>query len=82
MARGAALTWSVAFASLTAGGKLFSGVYLVVWYMALSGLPDADFAGALSKAPRPVVSAVSLGLAVLLVTAAAAREQLRMRASR
>ncbi len=73
---------SVAFASLTAGGKLFSGVYLVVWYMALSGLPDADFAGALSKAPRPIVSAVSLGLAVLLVTAAAARERLRMRASR
>jgi ABC-type transport system involved in multi-copper enzyme maturation permease subunit len=68
---------SVAFGSLTAGGKLFSGIFLAVWYMAVSGLPQADVTGALSKSPSLSVSLASLGLGVLLVTIAAAREQLR-----
>jgi hypothetical protein len=68
---------SVAFGSLTSGGKLFSGVFLAVWYMALSGLPEADVTGVLSKFPTLRVSLAALGLGVLLVTAAAARERLR-----
>ena len=68
---------SVAFGSLTAGGKLFSGVFLAVWYMAVSGMPEADVTGVLSKAPSLRVSLAALGLGVLLVTVAAARERLR-----
>jgi ABC-type transport system involved in multi-copper enzyme maturation permease subunit len=68
---------SVAFGSLTAGGKLFSGVFLAVWYMAVSGLPQADVTGVLSKAPSLRVSLAALGLGVLLVTIAAASERLR-----
>ena len=40
---------SVGFGSLTSGGKLFSGLYVVVWYMGLSNLPAADFTAALSS---------------------------------
>jgi len=69
---------SVAFGSLTAGGKLFSGVFLAAWYMAVSGLPEADVTGVLSKAPSLRVSLAALGLGVLLVTVAAARERLRV----
>jgi len=63
--------------SLTSGGKLFSGVYLAVWYMALSGLSEADFSGALSKSPAIPVVLAYLGLGALLVAAAAGRERLR-----
>ena len=68
---------SVAFGSLTSGGKLFSGVFLAVWYMAVSGLPAADVTGVLSKAPSLRVSLAALGLGVLLVAVASARESLR-----
>ena len=63
--------------SLTSGGKLFSGVYLAVWYMALSGLPEADFSGALSKAPGVPIVLAYLGLGILFLAAAAGREKLR-----
>ncbi len=68
---------STALSSLTSGGKLFSGVYLAVWYMALSGMPEADFSGALSKTPSLAVVLSYLGLGALLVAAAAGREKLR-----
>lgn len=83
--RGAALIGGVLFVagaavgmgSLTAGGKLFSGVYLVIWYMALNNLPAADFAGALSQAPVPFYSALYLLAGAALVTVAALSEKLR-----
>ena len=68
---------SVAFGSLTSGGKLFSGVFLAVWYMAVSGMPEADVTGVLSKAPTLRISLAAFGIGVLLVTAAAARERMR-----
>jgi hypothetical protein len=68
---------SVGFGSLTSGGKLFTGLYAVVWYMALSNLPEADFTAALSKDPRPLVSVLYLGLGAVLVASAMGRERLR-----
>jgi hypothetical protein len=49
--------FAVGAASLTGGGKLFTGVYLVLWYGALNGAAPLDFAGALSGQPNPAVAA-------------------------
>jgi len=64
---------------LTSGGKLFSGLYLPVWYMAVSNAPGADFTGTLSESPRVAVSLLFLAGAAVLVGAAAARERVRER---
>jgi hypothetical protein len=66
---------SAALGTLTSGGKLFSAVFLVLWYVALSGLPAADFTGALSQAPAPIVSFVFLAVGLALYAAAFARER-------
>jgi hypothetical protein len=66
---------AAALGTLTSGGKLFSAVFLLLWYMALSGLPAADFSGALSAAPVPIVSFVFLGAGLALLVAARARER-------
>lgn len=68
---------AVGFGSLTRGGKLFSALYVAVWYMAMSGTAAADLTGALSKAPVPLYSLAYLGLGLILVAAAMARERLR-----
>jgi hypothetical protein len=70
---------AVGMGSLTAGGKLFSGAYLVLWYLALNSLPEADFTGALGKAPVPGRSALYLLIGAALVAAAMGRERLRSR---
>jgi hypothetical protein len=70
---------AVGLGSLTAGGKLFSGVYLALWYFALNNLPQADFAGVLGKAPVPLYSVVYLSIALALVSAAAVRARWRER---
>ena len=41
--------FAVGSASLSRGGKLFSGVLLLLWYLALNGLGAVDFSGALAK---------------------------------
>ena len=68
----------VGLGSLTSGGKLFTGLYVVAWYMAMSGGTEADFTGALGKAPSLAVSGLYLagGLAVLAL--ALGREKLRL----
>jgi len=84
-ARGAAAVAGVLFVagaavglgSLTAGGKLFSAAYLVLWYMAVSGLPQADFSAALGRQPVARYSAVYLLIGLVLVAAAALRESRR-----
>ncbi len=52
---------------LTGGGKLFSALFLILWYAAINRLPAADFAGALSRSPSAATSAayVLVGLAAL-----------------
>jgi len=57
--------FAVGSASLTGGGKLFSGVVLLLWYLALNGLGVVDFLGILSKG-----SGWDSRLAFLLVGAA------------
>jgi ABC-type transport system involved in multi-copper enzyme maturation permease subunit len=55
---------------LTGGGKLFSALYLVLWYAAINRIPRADFAGVFSASPRLAVSGAYLGVAIaVLVTA-------------
>lgn len=41
--------FAVGAASLTGGGKLFSGALLLLWYAALNGLGAVDFCGVLGK---------------------------------
>ena len=67
---------SVGLGSLSSGGKLFSGLYLAVWYMGLSNLGAADFTSALSAHPVPMYSFLYMGLGAALVGAAVVRERL------
>jgi hypothetical protein len=68
---------AAALGSLSSGGKLFAGLYVVVWYMGMSGAPFGDFTASLSDTPQPVWGAVYLGIAALLVLTALGRERLR-----
>jgi len=72
---GAIAAISVGMGSLTSGGKLFTGLYLVVWYMGLSNLAPADFTSALSARPEPVYAFLYIGVAAALVGAALLRER-------
>lgn len=54
--------FAVAAGALSGGGKLFSGLYVALWYTALNGAPFADFAAALSPAPSVSTSAVYAGI--------------------
>jgi len=63
--------------ALSSGGKLFTGLYVVVWYMGMSGAPFADFTASLGDKPEPVWGAVYLGIAAVMVGAALGRESLR-----
>lgn len=70
---------SVAMGSLSGGGKLFTGVYLVVWYMGLSNLAAADVTAALSARPEPVWTVLYIGVAAALVSVALVRERVAAR---
>jgi ABC-type transport system involved in multi-copper enzyme maturation permease subunit len=61
---------------LTRGGKLFSGAFLALWYVAINGAPFADFAGAFAPAGPTTASLVYLGIGAACVAAARARERL------
>jgi hypothetical protein len=63
--------------ALSSGGKLFTGLYVVVWYMGMSSAPFADFTASLSDKAEPVYGAVYLGVAAAIVLAALGRERLR-----
>ena len=67
----------VGFGSLSAGGKLFTGLYVAAWYAAMSGGAEMDVTGALGKTAQPLLSLAYLGGGVLLVAVAAARERMR-----
>jgi hypothetical protein len=66
---------SVAMGSLSGGGKLFTGLYLVVWYLGLSNLAAADFTAALSARPEPMWTVIYMGVGVAMVSAAFIRER-------
>ena len=68
---------SVGMGSLTAGGKLFTGLYLAVWYMGLSNVAPADITSALSAQPAPVYCILYIGVGAALVAAALVRERVR-----
>jgi hypothetical protein len=68
---------STALGSLTGGGKLFSGLFLALWYTAVSGLPAADFAGILSGSGPTAWVAAWLALSLLLLGGARWRERAR-----
>jgi hypothetical protein len=63
--------------ALTSGGKLFTGLYVVVWYMGMSNAPFADVTASLSDHARPLYGALYLGIAAAVVLAALGRERLR-----
>lgn len=58
----AGLLFVVAFAAgagaLTRGGKLFSGLYLAGWYVAVNGVPSLDFTGVFVASPAVLPSLV------------------------
>jgi hypothetical protein len=83
-ARGAAFVAGLLFVAgassglsyLTQGGKLFSGAFLALWYVAVSGAPFADFAGAFAPTGPTIASLVYLGVGAVCVAGARARELL------
>jgi hypothetical protein len=66
---------SVAMGSLSGGGKLFTGLYLVAWYMGLSNLAAADFTAALSVRPEPAWTVIYMGVGAAMVSVALVRER-------
>jgi hypothetical protein len=70
---------SVAMGSLSGGGKLFTGVYMVVWYLGLSNLAAADVTSALSAHPEPVWTVLYIGVGAALLAAALLRERVAAR---
>lgn len=66
------------FGSLSAGGKLFLGVYTAVWYLAVNRLPFADFTGLFAEPSAPR-AALYLLVGVLSTGAAWAVERARSR---
>jgi hypothetical protein len=87
-ARGLAFLAGLAFVAafavsagvLTRGGKLFTGVYLMLWYGALSGAGPLDFCGALSGRPSLITSLAYAATGGLAVAIAAAVDEGRRRA--
>ncbi len=61
--------------SLTAGGKLFSALFLLLWYAAVNRIPGADFAGAFSQRPSPATSGIYLLAGAAALGAAWLRER-------
>jgi hypothetical protein len=72
---------SVGLGALSGGGKLFTGVYLVVWYMGLSNLSAADPTSTLSARPEPAYALLYMGLGAILLAAAFGRERARASAA-
>jgi hypothetical protein len=68
---------AVGLGALTSGGKLFSALYLVAWYMAVSGLSVADPTSSLGRDPNPALSGPWLALGLALAAAAMLRERVR-----
>jgi hypothetical protein len=69
-------TFASAAGSLTAGGRLFLGFYLMIWYGAVSGAPGLDFAGAFVT-PSVTLSAAYAAAALMLLGVAVAVERRR-----
>lgn len=69
--------FAVAAGALTGGGKLFTGAYVALWYMAVNGAPPLDFSGAFAPTPDPVAIAgfAAAGAALLLAALAVERRQ-------
>ena len=61
--------------ALTRGGKLFSGILLVLWYIALSGARDFDFCGITGGATGIGMRAVYLGAGLAFIASAAIVER-------
>jgi len=62
--------FAVAAGALSGGGKLFTGIYVALWYIALNGAAFADFAAALSPAPKLATSAIFAGIGLLFAALA------------
>lgn len=71
--------FAVGSATLTRGGKLFSGVFLLLWYLALNGLPAVDFTGLLAGKPRLEIQIWFLAIGASWLGAAVAWERRRAR---
>ena len=65
--------------TLTRGGKLFAGIFLLLWYLALNGLPAVDFTGLLAAKPDLRTEACYLAIGALWSGAAMAWERRRSR---
>jgi hypothetical protein len=63
--------------TMTRGGKLFSGILLVLWYIALSGARGFDFCGIAGGATGVGMRAVYLGAGATFVAAAGILERRR-----
>jgi hypothetical protein len=75
----AGLLFLAAFATgaawLTSGSSLFLGAYTLTWYLAVSGLPAADFSGALGGGPDALRALVFVAVGAAFVAASLARER-------
>jgi ABC-type transport system involved in multi-copper enzyme maturation permease subunit len=73
--------FAAAGAALTGGGKLFSGIYLLLWYLALNGLAAVDLTGLLAPAPTWPPRFWSLAVGAVFLALARVVERARRRRS-
>jgi hypothetical protein len=67
---------SVGMGSLTGGGKLFSGAFLALWFIAINRAPFADFAGVFAPGGPSASSLAYLALGCACLVVAFIRERL------
>jgi hypothetical protein len=63
--------------ALSGGGKLFTALYVVLWYGAINGVPALDFSGAFAPRPSPAAVAALLGLSAGVLALAVLVERRR-----
>lgn len=71
--------FAVGSASLSRGGKLFSGVLLLLWYLALNGLGAVDFCGALARGSGWETRLSFLAIGAAFIASAMLWEKRRLR---
>ena len=69
--------FAVSAGTLTRGGKLFTGVYLMLWYGASSGAAALDFCGALSGRPSLATTLAYLAAGAVAILVAVLAERRR-----
>jgi hypothetical protein len=69
------VTFAVGAGALSGGGKLFTGFYVALWYLAVNGGPALDWSGAFAAAPQLRIAAAFAAAGATLLALAVGVEK-------